>query len=95
MELLGRTPEHEAGSSRQVVLLPLLHQTFYKLAVLCADCASCCLELLGRTPEQEAGSRQVVLLPLVHQTWLPLKLVFKSANIFLVDKVQKKDVQSF
>jgi hypothetical protein len=26
------------------------------------------------------------LLPLVHQTWQPLKLLFSSSNIFVVDK---------
>jgi len=47
---------------------------------------SCCLDLLARTPRQGAGEDQLVLLPLVHQVWHPLKLLFKSNNIFVVDK---------
>ena len=43
----------------------------------------------GNSSDSNSSSgRQDVLLPLVHQTWLPLKLLFKSANIFLVDKVK-------
>eukprot|EP00092_Neocalanus_flemingeri_P022609 GFUD01024522.1.p1 GENE.GFUD01024522.1~~GFUD01024522.1.p1 ORF type:complete len:985 (+),score=312.04 GFUD01024522.1:63-3017(+) len=47
---------------------------------------SCCLDLLGSTPHQSPGQAQETLLPLVHQTWHPLRLLFKSTNIFIVDK---------
>ena len=46
-----------------------------------------CLELLGSTPGQAPGGRQTILLPLVHTVWQPLKLCFKSSNLYLVDKV--------
>lgn len=45
------------------------------------------LQLLASTAGQAAGERQTVLLPLVHKVWQPLKLCFKSPNIFLVDTV--------
>ena len=44
-----------------------------------------CLHLLSHTPDQSEGGKQTVLLPLVHETWLPLKLCFKSSNLFLVE----------
>jgi len=47
---------------------------------------SCCLDLLGSTPHQAPGQAQETILPLVHQTWHPLRLLFKSHNIFIVDK---------
>jgi len=47
---------------------------------------SCCLDLLGSTPHQSHGQAQEAILPLVHQTWHPLRLLFKSNNIFIVDK---------
>jgi len=47
---------------------------------------SCCLNLLGSTPHQSPGQAQETILPLVHQTWHPLRLLFKSTNIFIVDK---------
>ena len=46
-----------------------------------------CLELLGSSPGQAPGGRQTILLPLVHTVWQPLKLCFKSTNLYLVDKV--------
>ena len=46
-----------------------------------------CLELLGSSPGQAPGGRQTVLLPLVHTVWQPLRLCFKSSNLYLVDKV--------
>ena len=45
-----------------------------------------CLDLLGSSPGQAPGGRQTILLPLVHTVWQPLKLCFKSSNLYLVDK---------
>ena len=50
-----------------------------------------CLELLGASPGQAPGGRQTILLPLVHTVWQPLKLCFKSSNLYLVDKVSFPD----
>ena len=47
---------------------------------------SYCLDMLGTTPDQAPGQNQEVLLPLIHQTWHPLRLLFKSQNIFIVEK---------
>jgi len=49
------------------------------------SCAAC-LDLLARTAGQSPGEKQETLLPLVHQVWSPLHLLFKSNNIFIVDK---------
>jgi len=46
---------------------------------------ACSLSLLSSTPGQLPGERQTVLLPLVHQAWHPLRLLFRSPNIFVVD----------
>jgi len=59
-------------------------QPSWQLSALAS--VSCCLDLLGSTQGQHAGEAQEVILPLVHQTWQPLKLLFKSNNIFVVDK---------
>ena len=45
------------------------------------------LELLASSPGQAPGDKQSLLLPLVHKVWQPLKLCFKSSNIYLVDLV--------
>jgi len=45
-----------------------------------------CLALLGDTPGQAIGDKQTVILPLVHDAWHPLKLLFRSSNIFVVDE---------
>ena len=50
------------------------------------DIVTCCLDLLAVTPGQLPGEQQEHILPLVHDVWQPLKLVFKSSNIFLVEK---------
>ena len=36
--------------------------------------------------KETVGSRQETFLPLVHQIWSSLRLLFKSNNIFVVDK---------
>jgi len=54
--------------------------------LLALDIVTCCLDLLGTTPQETAGSRQETFLPLVHQIWSSLRLLFKSNNIFVVDK---------
>ena len=46
---------------------------------------STCLQLLAGTHGQAPGEKQTRVLPLVHLTWQPLKLCFKSSNVFLVD----------
>jgi len=45
-----------------------------------------CLELLAHTPEESPGQNQETYLPLVHKIWSSLHLLFKSNNIFIVDK---------
>lgn len=45
-----------------------------------------CLDMLAITPHQSPGQNQEVILPLVHQTWHPLRLLFKSPNIFIVER---------
>jgi len=50
------------------------------------DIVTCSLDLLASTPGQRPGERQEHILPLVHDLWHPLKLLFKSTNIFVVDK---------
>jgi len=50
------------------------------------DCVTTCLDLLGSTPGQLPGEKQETILPLVHQVWQPLHLLFKSNNIFVVEK---------
>ena len=51
---------------------------------------SCCLDMLATTPHQSPGQNQEVILPLVHQTWHPLRLLFKSPNIFIVERVEEE-----
>ena len=38
------------------------------------------------TSGQLPGEKQETILPLVHQVWQPLHLLFKSNNIFVVEK---------
>ena len=59
-------------------------QPGWQLAALAS--LTCCLDLLAGTPGQQPGQRQTLLLPLVHQAWHPLKLLFRSTNIFIVDE---------
>jgi len=59
-------------------------QPEWQLASL--DIVTCSIDLLAYTPGQLSGERQDQLLPLVHDLWHPLKLLFKSNNIFIVDK---------
>ena len=59
-------------------------QPGWQLAALAS--LTCCLDLLASTPGQQPGQRQTLLLPLVHQAWHPLKLLFRSTNIFIVDE---------
>ena len=59
-------------------------QPGWQLAALAS--LTCCLDLLASTPGQQPGQRQTILLPLVHQAWHPLKLLFRSTNIFIVDE---------
>jgi len=47
---------------------------------------SFCIDMLATTPYQAPGQNQEVILPLVHQTWHPLRLLFNSPNIFIVER---------
>ena len=62
-------------------------QPGWQLAALAS--LTCSLDLLASTPGQQPGQRQTLLLPLVHQAWQPLKLLFRSTNIFIVDEAFK------
>lgn len=62
-------------------------QPGWQLAALAS--LTCALDLLASTPGQQPGQRQTLLLPLVHQAWQPLKLLFRSTNIFIVDEAFK------
>ena len=59
-------------------------QPGWQLAALAS--LTCCLDLLASSPGQQPGQRQTLLLPLVHQAWHPLKILFRSTNIFIVDE---------
>merc|ERR1712013_452669 len=63
-------------------------QPGWQLAALAS--LTCCLDLLAGTPGQQPGQRQTLLLPLVHQAWHPLRLLFRSTNIFIVDEAFRK-----
>ena len=75
----------------RTVLTNLLHfismsgRPDWQLSSLLTVTAS--LQLLASSPGQAPGDKQSLLLPLVHKVWQPLKLCFKSSNIYLVDTV--------
>jgi len=64
--------------------ISLTGQPSWQLSALTT--VSYCLDMLATTPHQSPGQNQEVILPLVHQTWHPLRLLFKSPNIFIVER---------